>query len=231
MISGRGRWRALACSICLLIAGCASTEPSPVATALDLPIPDSTSTVQQGDLRISPLDVLDIKVFGAPQLDGSYQVDPSGQIKVPLVGVMSAKGYTIFEMASILEQKLGESYLQNPQVSVRISELYGQQVTVEGSIKAPGVYPVRGAMTLLQAIAVSGGPTEMANPRRVIIFRTIEGERKAAAFDLLKIRAGSAPDPSVYGNDIIVVDGSAAKSGYDEFLRSIPILGLFMAIG
>ena len=81
--------------------------------------------------------------------------------------------------------------------------------------------------TLLQAIALSGGPSDNANTRRVVVFRQIEGKRHAAGFDLKEIRQGNAEDPIVYANDIIVVDGSEARRTYGEFLRSVPLLALF----
>lgn len=210
---------------------CSSSADYSGITATNLSLPDTTLLVESSDLRVAPLDVLEIKVFGVPDLDGTYQVDPDGKIKVPLVGIIDAKGYTIFELAGLLEKRLGESFLQNPQVSIRTTEAFGQQVTVEGAVSKPGMYPVRGRLTLMQAVAVSGGPTNQANPSRVIIFRTIEGKRNAAAFDLLKIRAGQVEDPPVYGNDIIVMDGSTLRAGWDEFVRSIPVIGLFLATG
>lgn len=177
---------------------------------------------------MAPFDVLEIRVFGVPDLDGTYQVDPDGLIKVPLVGGVNAGGFTIFELAETLEARLGEKFLQDPQVSVRVEESFGRQITVEGAVEKPGIYPVKGDITLLQALAVSGGPNDAANERRVGVFRTIEGTRKAAVFDLQAIREGRAEDPPVFGNDIIVVDGSAARSAYQEFLRAIPFFGLFV---
>lgn len=213
------------------LGACASDTDYSNITATSLAVPDTTLLVQSDDLRVAPLDVLEIKVFGVDELNGTYQVDPDGKIKVPLVGIVDAKGYTIFELAHILETKLGESFLQNPQVSIRTTEAFGQQLTVEGAVSKPGMYPVRGRLTLMQAVAISGGPAPSANPNRVIIFRTIEGKRHAAAFDLLKIRAGQSEDPPVYGNDIIVMDGSTLKAGWDVMIRSIPLLGLFVAAG
>jgi polysaccharide export outer membrane protein len=58
----------------------------------------------------------------------------------------------------------------------------------------------------------------------------IEGKRQAGGFDLTRIRAGKAEDPPVFGNDIIVVDGSSIKSGYSEFIKAVPLLGLFIAM-
>ena len=213
----------------LALGGCQSA-PSGVAGVSQgvLSVPDSTSSLRSGDLRVAPLDVLEIRVFGVPDLDGPYQVDPDGMIKVPLVGGLDAKGYTIFELAQILEERLREKFLQDPQVSIRVSESFGRQITVEGAVEKPGIYPVKGDITLLQALAVSGGPSDNADERRVGIFRTIEGARKAAVFDIRAIREGRAEDPPVFGNDIIVVDGSATRSVYQEFLRAIPFFGLFV---
>src|SRR5579871_6459747 len=212
--------------VAMLLAGASlaacETGGGPVKTHTELAAPDDTSAVRGGQMKIAPLDVLDIKVFGASAFDGAYQVDPAGEIKMPLLGVIQAKDMTVFQLAADLERRLGETYLQNPQVSIRMSELYGQRITMDGSIAKPGQIPVRDSMTLLQAIALSGGPTENADPHRVVIFRTIEGKKEAAAFDITKIRKGIDPDPPVYGNDLIVVDGSDLMKGYVTVLRSIP---------
>ena len=84
-----------------------------------------------------------------------------------------------------------------------------------------------GSMSLLQAVALAKGTTEDANARRVAIFRTINGKRQAAAFDLISIRRGEAPDPPVYAGDIVVVDGSSVKATEKKILQSIPLLAIF----
>ena len=79
----------------------------------------------------------------------------------------------------------------------------------------------------MQAVALAGGTTEDANARRVAVFRTIGGQRQAAAFDLTAIRHGQAKDPEIYPGDIVVVDGSSVKSGFKKFVQSIPLLAIF----
>lgn len=199
-------------------------------TVNELPGPDNTLLFDRGDLKVAPLDVLEIKVFRADDLSGTYHVDPTGRIKFPLIGPIEVQGYTSFELASTLEAKLAEKFLQNPVVTVRISEVNGRQFTIEGAIGKPGMYPVRGPMTLLQAIAVSGGPSGSANLDGIIIFRTIEGQRRAARFDLRKIRSGESADPVVYGNDLIVVDDRGTNETYEEVLRGLPVIGVFAAL-
>jgi polysaccharide export outer membrane protein len=82
-------------------------------------------------------------------------------------------------------------------------------------------------MTLVQVIALARGTDDSANPRRVAIFRQIQGKRMAAAFDLTSIRRGQMEDPKVYSGDIVVVDGSNVRAIQREILTALPILGLF----
>ncbi len=195
-----------------------------------LSVPDTTLPIQNLEVRVSPMDILEITIFGASDLSNSYQVDYEGNLKMPLIGTVPAAGYSPLELADILEAQLGEKYLQEPDVVVRITATTERYLTIDGSVAKPGMYPVERQLTLLQAISLSGGPTERANPKKVVIFRQIEGKRNAAAFNLHQIRDGKADDPLVYPNDIIVMDGSEARRTYGEILRSLPLLGLFLAL-
>ena len=213
----------------LVIASCSSVGggASNISTE-PLALPDTTTVTQSGDLRIGPMDLINVRVFGVDELGGDYQVDHQGEIKLPLVGTLNAKGYTSLEFAEVLESALGETYLQNPDVTVTIEESLGRQITIEGSVRDPGVYDVDGTISLLQAVALGGGTSDDANPEKVIVFRQVEGERMAAGFNLTKIRRGEAEDPRIYGNDIVVVDGSQARQTYGDLLRSVPLLALFV---
>ena len=213
----------------LVLASCAST-PEIDAPVGVLAVPDDMTSVAVGELRVAPLDVLDISVFNVPELGGSYQVDPQGNIRLPLVGIVNARGYSTFELSQLLEQRLGESYLRDPQVTVRISSDTRQQFTIEGGVENPGLYPISGPMTLLQTVALSGGPTDDAVVENVLIYRTIEGERRAARFDLNDIRTGESEDPAIFGSDIIVVFTSETRRNYQDVIRAIPLLGLFLAV-
>ena len=82
-------------------------------------------------------------------------------------------------------------------------------------------------MTLIQAIALARGTREDSNPRRVAVFRTVGGQRQAAAFDLTDIRRGQAPDPRIYPGDIVVVDGSSIKEIQKQIFQTVPLLGMF----
>jgi polysaccharide export outer membrane protein len=146
---------------------------------------------------------------------------------MPLIGNVVAVDRTTQQLQEDLKEKLQVAYLKNPDVTVGITKSNGSNITVDGSVNNPGVFPVAGKVTLIQAIAMAQGTNQGANEHRIAIFRQIDGQRMAAAFDLDSIRKGEDKDPLVYRGDIIVVDGSSTKTAYRDILTSIPILGLF----
>ncbi len=194
----------------------AADEPAATATAAR-EAEALTAVTKPGSsaYKIGPQDVLDVSVFKVPELSRSVQVADSGTVNLPLVGEVPAAGRTAQEMERDLESKLGKKYLQSPQVSVYIKEYNSQRVTIDGAVKKPGVYPIKGKSTFLQVIAMA----ESVNPDasdEIVIFREINGKRSAAKFDISEIRAGHADDPPVQAGDLIVADTSTAKINVPE---------------
>jgi len=190
--------------------------------------PDSPSVTNlDANYKIAPMDLLTIRVFGMPDLSSDYQVDVLGNLSMPLIGDVAATDLTPSQLDDLLTKKYGEKYLENPDITVGIKQATGHNVTVDGAVQKPGTYPVVGPMTLMQAVALAQGTTDMANLHRVAVFRTVDGTRQAAAFDLLSIRHGEMPDPQVYSGDIVIVDGSRIKEAQKKFFQSIPLLNIF----
>lgn len=211
------------------VAGCADTRGGEIPYQVsDFRPPDSTVAAPlEGAYRIAPMDTLMIQVFGMPDITGDYQVDLRGNLAMPLIGEVSAIDKTPAQLKEVLTAKFGEKYLENPDVTIGIKDAKGHTVTIDGAVKKPGSYPVIGPMTLMQAVALAEGLNEFANARRVAIFRTISGQRQAAAFDLLSVRRGEMKDPTVYTGDIIIVDGSKNKEFMDKFFRTVPLFAIF----
>jgi polysaccharide export outer membrane protein len=220
---------AVAVALLLALAACTTTRGGSIPYDVQNFGPPDTRTVETlgDDYRIAPLDTLAIKVFQVPDLSGEYQVDLTGNIAMPLIGNVKAVNLTTDEMQASLKEKLSLSYLKNPDVTVGIAKATGSNITVDGSVNNPGVFPIAGKTSLIQAIAMARGLDDTANQHRVAIFRQIDGKRMAAAFDLQTIRNGKAEDPPIYRGDIIIVDGSSAKKAYKDVLRSIPLLAIF----
>ncbi len=176
--------------------------------------------------KIGPLDVLDVSVFKVPELSKSVQVADTGSVNLPLVGEVAAAGKTAQQVERDLTAKLGAKYLQSPQVTVYVKEYNSQRVTVEGAVKKPGVYPIRGGSSLLQFVATAEG-FDPNSDSTVVIFRTVNGKRSAAKFDVGEIRSGQAPDPAVQSGDVIVAGSSALKEGFNSLIKMLPIAGTF----
>lgn len=216
--------------LCALGAALAVSAPAFADTgAASLPPPDpQVTTGSQTEYVIAPMDHLSVSVFQVPDLSlKDVEVDASGRITMPLVGDVLAAGRTANQLSSDIATQLSKGYLQNPQVTVTVEESANQKITVEGAVMQPGVFQVSGPTTLLQMIAMARGPDKTADIRHVGIFRTIQGRRAAAVFDLKAIRSGKAEDPAVYPNDIVVVQGSGAKRFWQDLLQSSPLIGLF----
>jgi polysaccharide export outer membrane protein len=182
------------------------------------------------DYRVGALDVLDIEVYGAEDLTRSVRVSEGGEFTLPLIGRVPAAGLTVGELEKDIEKRLSEKYLEDPQVTVFVKEYMSQRVTVEGAVRKPGIISLTGRTSLLQIIALSEGLDELANPEGIVIYRSMEGRRYAAAFDIREIRAGRLVDPEVVGDDIVVVDYSGARSGLKDFLYTVPALALFLVL-
>lgn len=223
---------ALACSAgaITVLGGCAETRGGNIPyNVSDFGAPDAPSVAAlEAGYKIAPMDTLSIRVFGMDDLTGDYQVDLRGNVSMPLIGEVAALNLTPAQLDEVLTQKYSQKYLENPDISVGIKESAGRNVTIDGAVNKGGMYPVLGPMTLMQAVAIAGGvDQETANPRRVAIFRTIDGQRQAAAFDLVSIRRGEMEDPRVYAGDIVIVDGSGIKEAQKQFFRAFPILSIF----
>jgi len=212
----------------LFAAACADTRGGSIPYDRPLAAPDEvTFQTLASDYKIAPMDKLSIKVFKMEDLSGDYDVDLAGNISLPLIGQLKAANLTTEQLDGQLTSKLGDKYLEHPDVSVAIKSSTAHVVTVDGAVKEGGSFPVGGPTSLIKAIAMAKGTTEDANNRRVAVFRTIGGQRQAAAFDLTSIRRGEAPDPQIYPGDIIVVDGSSVKAVQKQVLQSIPLLAIF----
>ena len=188
---------------------------------------DSGAYTGTSEYRVGAQDLLEVSVFQVNDLNRTVRVNSNGEISLPLIGVVQAGGNTVEELESLIAQKLSGEYLQAPQVSVFVKEFTSQRVTLEGAIAKPGIYPITGRTSLLQALAMGGGPTDLANLEGVVVFRMVDGKKMAAAFDLKQIRGGNVEDPQIYGDDIVVIDQSGARTGLRRILETLPVFNMF----
>lgn len=113
----------------------------------------------QGGLNyaIGPEDILEIEVFNVPELHKTVRVSNDGLIGVPLLGYVTAAGFTTDQLQKDLEEKYGATLLQDPQVSVYIREYHAQPVSVIGAVERPGLYHLTAPRSLIEVLSMAGG--------------------------------------------------------------------------
>lgn len=149
-------------ALALGLAGCAASSYSAYLASN----PNAPYALGSGD-RVRVI------VFGQDSLSNSYAVDGSGNIFMPLIGLISAKGQTTESLARVIEAKLRNGYLREPRVSVEV-EAY-RPFFVLGEVTTPGQYPYINGMTAETAVAVAGGFTPRAYHPTVDLTRVIDG--------------------------------------------------------
>jgi polysaccharide export outer membrane protein len=214
-----------------LLAACGGSrmDVSQMTAAQAVDLGSAGATVApQTEYRVGVGDKLSVRVFQVPDLSfDQLVVDTSGNIQMPLIGAVQSAGRTSVELSTEIAARLATQYLRNPQVTVTVTEAASQKITVDGAVTKPGVYEMRGSTSLLQAVAMAEGPTPVADLTKVAVFRTINGQRSVALFDLAAIRQGRADDPSVLGDDVIVVDTSRLNSTLREIITAVPAFAIF----
>lgn len=211
----------------LAVAACAGRTGNVPYEPTGFVAPDAQAQpVASASQPIGALDTINVNVFQVESLSGEFKVDAAGKIDYPLLGSVQAQGRTTQELGQQLAASLSQKYLQSPNVQVAIKDRAEQTITVDGSVRNPGQFIVKGPTTLLQAVAMAKGTSEDANPSHIIVFRTIRGERMAGAFDLKAIRRAESEDPIIYGNDIVIVDGSRARQVYRDLMTTLPLLSI-----
>lgn len=194
----------------------AGAAPS-TASGFVQPIPASIDS----DYKIGANDLLEIEVFGVEQLRRTVRVNSGGEISLPLIGLVPVAGLQASAAETLIEQRYGEKYLQDPQVSIFIKEFTSQRITVDGAVGRPGIYPLTGQMTLLRALAMAGGGASLSDLEHVMLFRIdSHGQRQSEEYDVDKIRTGEAPDPILRGDDVVVVNRNSARAALRDSLFS-----------
>lgn len=221
--------------LCGALAGCASASPPsnlPSGAEAYSVIPAAHADAHAAaDYRIGALDTIDVTVFEEPDLSvKATQVDASGNIALPLVGTVAAQGKTAADLSKELEDLFGAKYLRNPQVTVTVAASVSQKVSVQGEVTQPGIYPLTGPTTLLDVISMAKGETEVAKLQEVVVFRSVNGQRMGAVFNVASIRRGEAADPVIEGNDLVVVGYSAARRFWRDVVSTAPIFSVFRPI-
>lgn len=126
--------------------------------------------------KIGPQDVLKIDVWKEDQLTRSVPVRPDGKITLPLLNDVQAAGLTPMELSTVIRDGL-KKYINEPQVTVTVTEINSRRIYVTGEVARPGAYSLLPDMTVLQALSSSGGFTQFARVKGIYVLRTDNGKQ------------------------------------------------------
>lgn len=217
-------------SLCLVGSSAAVAQAQRPVPVVDPYYGAIDTQAPRSDAAITPMDRLQVTVFREPELSvEDVLVDESGNIALPLVGGVMAAGKTTNTLSNEIAGKLAK-YLKHPQVAVTLKQAASRKVTVTGSVVQPGVYPLEGRLTLLQAVALAQGPSQVASLDQAMIFRTRNGQRTVARFNLDEIARGKAPDPEVISGDTVAIGSSKFKTAWRDILATVRSFNIFNVI-
>jgi polysaccharide export outer membrane protein len=149
-------------------------EPAPAAQAEPSPPPPRSDALGETNSHIGPGDVLEIAVFGLPELDRKVRVAKDGTISLPLLGNFAIAGSTVLEAERAVAAMLaGRRLVNDPQVSIYVEEIVSRTVSVQGAVAKPGSYPMKGRSTLLDLLGAAGGLDEKYGDQ-ILVLRTDE---------------------------------------------------------
>jgi polysaccharide export outer membrane protein len=155
-----GKWSGVAVAAVLLVTGCAHSKKAPIDNS-------------EKPFQIGREDVIEVAVWRDADLSRVIPVRPDGFISMPIIGDVQAAGRTPNELASELKEKL-KPYVQDPKITVIVREVHSSRVFVTGEVANPGAYPLRGRVSVLQAVALAGGFTDFANSDGIVVIRNGE---------------------------------------------------------
>jgi protein involved in polysaccharide export with SLBB domain len=156
--------------------------------------------------RLGSDDVFEIRVFNEPDLSGNYRVSAEGTIDFPLVGRLHVAGLRAEEAQDLLVQKLKAGYLKDPQLLIMIRSWNSRKVSVLGQVSHPGSVDYFPRMTIVDAIALAGGFTAIADKNVVNLRREVAGKIETKVFPVGDISEGRAPNVPVLPGDVLVVE-------------------------
>jgi polysaccharide biosynthesis/export protein len=167
----------------------------------------TTAGIQVGpDYVIGPADSLEINVWKENDLDAKVPVRPDGKISLPLLGDVTASGFTPTQLAADLSQRL-KKYVDDPRVTVVVTAVNSRRIYIVGEVVRTGAYPLLGNMTVLQALSGAGGFSPFASLKNIYVLRNQDGTQVKLPFNYKKVIKGENMQQNVQlrpGDTIVV---------------------------
>lgn len=209
-----------------LLAAAAGTQAvAQTAVAPPAAQPAAASVTQQ-EYRLGAGDVIRISVFQNPDLTLETRVTETGLISYPLLGNIRIGGQSVTQAEKLIADGLRSgNFVRNPQVTIVVQQVRGNQASVLGQVNRPGRFPLETAdMRLTDLLALAGGATG-AGAEVVVVTGKRNGQPFRAEVDLPAVFApgGREKDILVQNGDVVWVDRQPMVYIYGEVQRPGPM--------
>jgi polysaccharide biosynthesis/export protein len=165
-----------------------------ISRAADLPKPSAPAATNQPEYRLGPEDVIEVFVYKEPDLSTTVTVRPDGRVSLPLAGELDATGKTANQLQQEIADHL-QRYVSGPVVNVMVKQINSLKVSVLGEVRKPDVYRIKNRVTVLDAIAMAGGFTDLARPNRVVVLRNTPSGQQRIKINVNQVVADSSSHP------------------------------------
>jgi polysaccharide biosynthesis/export protein len=173
-----------------------AAAPAPSDEAKATPLPPSTTpagrvpAIHSANYIVGVGDVLEVNVWKESELSKTVPVRPDGMITLPLVGELKAVGLTPVQLQDQITGALTK-VVSEPQVTVMVVSVNSMSFNIVGQVNKPGYYPLTRPISVLDAIALSGGFRDFAKQNKIYVLRKSEnGTEERLKFNYKEVIKG-----------------------------------------
>jgi polysaccharide export outer membrane protein len=185
----------------LLILACGLSAP-----AAEKPDATVVAPTVNNDYKLGPEDVVEVFVWKEPDLSTNVVVRPDGKISLPLVGELEVTGKSANQLQVEIETRL-QKYVSQPVVNVMVKQINSLKISVLGEVRKPDVYKIKNRVTVLDAIAMAGGFTDLARPTRIVVLRNTPAGQQRFLVNLKEVTERQGQPFYLEPLDAVYVEG------------------------
>lgn len=188
-------------AVCAMCLGGACGDPPPSS------YPTGTTVLPaSAEAPLGPGDVFELRIYyGSNELKSAHRLNASGKISVQFIGAVDAAGRRVAELESEIQSRLADGYLRQPVVSITLMEANSQRITVYGQVEKASTIPFVPGMTIVEAIAQTGGFRAMARKNAVQVTRVVQGKKVSFTVPVDSIGEGKRPNFPMEPGDTVFV--------------------------
>jgi polysaccharide export outer membrane protein len=187
-------------ALLVLAGGCFRRSATPLPRADEALLPSAST--------LGPGDVIEVRVYGEPELSGVYMLGRLGDVTFPLCQRVVLGGLSGNGAADKLRECLSAGFMRDPQVSVLVKEYNSKKVFVFGEVQKPGTFPYEDGMSVVQAVTLAGGFTKTASQNNTSVTRRVQGQEVKVKVPVQDIALGKAPNFTLEPGDIVYIPES-----------------------